>query len=102
MPDDVSASVMTDTCCVEFTHHLGHIIDRFDCYTENMCLSPILLFYFLNLAHECRCLPVTCHAGIEDRHAVVLILNLRATWGFTLGPSHFSPEKGPEGQLGQV
>jgi len=65
-------------------------------------LCDYLLFYFLNLAHECRRLPVTCHAGTEDRHAVVLILNLRATWGFTLGPCCFSPEKGPEGQHGQV
>jgi len=61
-----------------------------------------LLFYFLNLAHECRCLPVTCIAGTEERRAVVPILNLRATWGFTLGPCRFSPEKGPESQLGQV
>jgi hypothetical protein len=61
-----------------------------------------LLFYFLHVARECRCLPVTCHAGTEDRRAVVLILNLRAAWGFTSGPCRFSPEKGPEGQLGQV
>ena len=46
--------------------------------------------------------PVTCHAGTEDRREGVLILNLRATWGFTLGPCRLSPEKGPEGQLGQV
>ena len=61
-----------------------------------------LLFNFLNLALECRCLPLTCNAGTDDRRAVVLILNLHATWGFTLGSCRFSSEKGPEGLLGQV
>jgi hypothetical protein len=61
-----------------------------------------LLFYFLNLALEYRCLPVTCNAGTEDRRAVVLILNLRAVWGFTLGSCRFSFEKGHEVLLGQV